>query len=480
MSGKKIIGIIVLLALAAGIIIGVTAIVRENRITALRNEAASMCRQGRYEEAMEIFSRFDDDNAKAWIEKCRQGIAERDAVALAAEGKTAEALALLKAEYPESGRMNEITEARAAELAAEGDAAAAVRLLEEADHPDRYLRETYEEMADEQAFWKYLEEGNTEAALEKYREIKAGIVYPNKETDAKLAEMSQSYEKANAAKLLESGEGFDAFQAYEHIDDKEGMRTALDAMEASGDYLHAFRCEAETKEPDAGRLSRLYDGLTDPDYKPFGDSGFTHFNSGGRLEYYNLDIGSLLTKLLARGGDGEAATLAARIADNIVAECRPLIEEGRRRSRPYRALGELQSRAPSLWTDDMQALEDRCIEMPENGVLAAKEGIEKTPGSPGSASVTVQNKSKTRGVVLRLNRTGKPAEFISVFVRPDSSFGFTVDGGMYEGKTLTGKFWYGSEEYFGDAAETRSVEIRDSRGSVTTTLMNGIYLLNVN
>ena len=84
MSGKKIIGIIVLLALAAGIIIGVTAIVRENRITALRNEAASMCRQGRYEESMEIFSRFDDDNAKAWIEKCRQGIAERDAVALAA------------------------------------------------------------------------------------------------------------------------------------------------------------------------------------------------------------------------------------------------------------------------------------------------------------------------------------------------------------------------------------------------------------
>ena len=51
---------------------------------------------------------------------------------------------------------------------------------------------------------------------------------------------------------------------------------------------------------------------------------------------------------------------------------------------------------------------------------------------------------------------------------------------MYEGKTLTGKFWYGSEEYFGDGAETRSVEIRDSRGSVTTTLMNGIYLLNVN
>ncbi len=335
-------------------------------------------------------------------------------------------------------------------------------------------------MADEQAFWKYLEEGNTEAALEKYREIKAGIVYPNKETDAKLAEMWQAYVKANAAKLMESGEYFDAFTAYEHIDDKEGMRAALDSMEASGDYLHALRCEAETKEPDAGRLSRLYDGLTNPDYKPFGDSGFTHFNSGGRLEYYNLDIGSLLTKLLARGGDGEAAALAARIADNIVAECRPLIEEGRRRSRPYRALGELQSRAPSLWTDDMQALEDRCVEMPENGVILDKGGLEKMPGASGSASITVQNKSKTRGVVLRLNKAGSSSSFINVFVRPDSSFAFTIDGGLYEGKTWAGKLWYGSEEYFGDAGEKRIVEIRDSRGSVTKTLMNGIYLLNVN
>ena len=137
--------------------------------------------------------------------------------------------------------------------------------------------------------------------------------------------------------------------------DEAGMAAALDAMEDAGEYLYAFRGIAESEEPDVPRLAALYDRLTEPGYIALNRSEFRHINESGRLEYYNLYIGALLEKLLGME-DEEAAALAARIADNIVAECRPIIEEGRQRSRPYTALGELKSRAGALWTDELQEL----------------------------------------------------------------------------------------------------------------------------
>ena len=480
MSGKRIIGIIVVLALVAGAAFGVASIIRENRITALRNHGAALCRNGQYEEAREIFIQFDDDVAKSWVLSCDRGITENRALALLAEGKSAEAYELLKTEYPESNRLNEVTAAYANELSARGNAAAALRMLEEENHPDGRLRRTIEEAADEQAFWRSLENRDLEASLAAYRAVKDRHPYADETTDRKLSDMLLAYQKAEAASLLERGEYLSAFKRYEELGDEAGMSATLDAAEAAGNYLIAFRCIAESEKPDVPRLTGLYGRLTEAEYRPVNNSAFSHFDSSGRLNYYNVDIGSLIGKLLGMN-DAGATELAARIADGVVAECRPLISEGARRRAPYAALGELKRQAGSLWTDELEALMNSCVEMPENCVLTDKNGLQAEPGSPDSATVTLNNRSSTKGAVLQLRRTiGSPAGIVNIFVRPGTSFAVTVRAGNYEAYVWQGRYWYGSEEYFGNPAERQAVEIYDTMHRVTTDLLNGIALITVN
>ena len=117
----------------------------------------------------------------------------------------------------------------------------------------------------------------------------------------------------------------------------------------------------------------------------------------------------------------------------------------------------------------------------ENGVLTDKNGLQAEPGSEGSATVTVQNKSTTKGAVLQLRRTvGSPSGVVNVFAGPDSSFAVTVLSGNYEAYVWQGQFWYGSDEYFGNPADRRTVEIYDGIHHRKTSVLDGIALITVN
>lgn len=452
MKAKKIIGLLVAVALVAGIAVGIAAIVRDKRITELRNRAANLCRQGQYEESKAIFSQFDDDVAQSWVKKCDQGIADQEAQALLDAGKPEAALALLNEANPDSELIPDAALARAKQLVAQDDPEAALALLQgvpESREIERYLPEC-KLAADEKRFQALLDAGSLSEAQE--------ILQANQYTldDAQKAEWRLAYDRANAAELLKQGQLFSAFKRYEELSDESGMAAALEAMEAEGEYLTAFRCVAEMDEPDAARLDALYDRLI--------ETGFTPVNDYGRLEQHNLQIGSLLARLLAMDGDAPAA-LASRIADGIVGECRSMIDEGRR-SVPYYALSELSQLAAALWTEDLEALKNGCLEeMPESRVWRDPDGLQVLNGS----SVTVHTGARAAMFMLtRLtdpdpiyNKCASTGKTIYVFIRPRSQYTFSVSPGYYNASVWMSENWFGDKETLGVRAVSSSVEINN-------------------
>ena len=453
MKTKKIIGTLIWILVIAGAAAGITAIIRHNRNEAMRSSAVSLYQQGQYEEAIELFSRFDDENAAAWVRRCREGIADREAGALRDAGRLQEALELLNEENPDSGLLPDIALERAKQLVAQGEPEAALVILQSAPQTreiEMYLDDC-EKAADEKRFFSLLDEGRTGEALALFNERRAEL------TDVQRAQWSEAYQKAEASKQLENGQLFSAFKRYEELSDEAGMAAVLDAMEAAGDYLMAFRCVAETSAPDPARLDVLFDRL------PASDTALV--SNTGQLENGNVYFGPLLGKLLA-AEDGTAAALAEKIADRIVGECRARLDAGER-CVPYSALGELEKWAGKLWTEELEALKDGCTEeMPENGVMRDPSGLQARSG----ATVTVQ--TGERGVILTLNALTTPdpvsgrgeatGKALYVFVRPHSRFSFTVAAGWYSASALLGRVWFGESEGFGLLGTGESVRIDNS------------------
>ena len=459
MTPKKVIGFIAAAAVLAGIIFGIAAIVKNNRINAMRTDAANWCRQGRYEEALEVFLRFDDDNARSWVQTCRQGIADRDAKELLEAGRPAEALALLEREYPESSLMPEVLLARAKELTAQGEAGEALALLRGAPET-REIRDYLplcELAAEEKRFASLLAEGRLEeagsslAAMEKTGRMAA----------EQLAEYRREYALAVAAEDLRGGRYASAFNGYMDLSDDAGMAAVLDAMAAAGKTDTAFRYAAKMPRPDISRLDALFSRLAE------GDLSLMDRPMGG-LACKGVDLAGLLSGLLAQGS-GEADALAAKIAGLAAEECRGLIAEGEH-AVPWYALDSLRQAAPALWTDELQALMDSCVsEPPANGVIR-----DAGASAASGATVTVYNQSSL-GLIFSLWSEDRA---IYVYVGPHSKYTFTVRAGKWSPSLCQGERWFGKDG-FGQRG-WRDVEVNN--GTQTVKLgerLEGSYSITV-
>ena len=177
MKTKRIIGMVIWVVVLAGIAAGVTAIIRHNRHEAMRSNAVSLYNQGQFEEAIELFSRFDDENAGFWVRRCRQGIADRDAATLQDAGRLQEALELLNEANPESELLPQIALERAKQLVGQGEPEAALAILQSVPQTgaiERYLPEC-EQAVDEKRFFSLLDEGRLADAMAIFDERSAGL-----------------------------------------------------------------------------------------------------------------------------------------------------------------------------------------------------------------------------------------------------------------------------------------------------------------
>ena len=457
MSKKRIILIVVALAVVALVGRRIMVAQRESRIRRSYYNASLLVRDGKYQEAADIYAKLGDEEKLA---ECNEALAREaamaEAQALLDAGKPGEAMERLEGweELTDRSYVNarlyfQAVNARAAELLEQGDAGEALALLKRVD-PDNALVPACEQAADEQQFQALLDAGDPDAARDLLKAIENRNASTQRLSDAGLEELRLALTRAEAADKLAKGDYDKAFTAYKALSDEPGMRAALDAMEAAGQFKAAFRHAVQM-----GDIPRA-DGLLD---RAAAESGMV-FERDGELVY-----GDALSALAAGEGEGETA-LAQRIADGTVEACRALIDGGAR-SVPYRALADLKECAEGLWTEEWQALMDGCVEeMPENGTLRESWTDPSPDSGGGTATITVF--TGKRAAILKLAQTTKPdlndrsdqtGNYIFAFVRPGQRYVFSVPAGYYSAYVTLGRIWFGIKEGFGYTGSSESVSI---------------------
>ena len=457
MSKKRIVLIAVVLAAAVFAGSRIVTAEREKRITQSRIEADRLYRDERYQEAADIYAKLGDEEK---LEKCRARLAFEAAKAEARElldaGKPEEALERLK-EYPELADpelpghdlYREISESLAAGLLERGEAERALTLLR-TNAPDSDLLPGCEQAFDEQRFRSLLDAGDPDAAGERLAAIEKSNGDTHRLTDEQLGEMRSAYRasvtRREAEQHMAEGRFRLAFDRYEELEDADGMRSALDALEAAGDFGLAF--PRAVRMGDIPRADALFGRLAE-DREALIDS------SGG------LKIGETLSGVLKSEEDG-AAELAGKMAGAVVEACRAMFREGKR-SIPYYALEELKERAGGMWTEDDEALMAGCVETPPKSGVLSDDGLSRQSGAFSTATITAYNNSDSAAALLLMKANdeyGYDGERIVVLVQP-GKYTFTVEAGTYKSSLTTGKHWFGSKEIFGVRASFSEVVINN-------------------
>ena len=484
MTRKKPIGLFVVLLIVAGLVAWIAVSThRENVRSETYARAWSLCRDGQYAEAAELYEQLGDyKRSKALFADCSAMVAvesaRAEAVSLKESGKLEEAQECLR-EYRyidisdddirECARESvgtlyaEIVEARAAEMADQGNAAEAVQMLRDENVGDSHLCLVYDQIADEQAFRAALKAGDMEAARKSLDTIRHYRSYVDRLTiediDAMEAEYKAAKERQDALDLLEKGRFEQAFKAFEGMDDEAGMRAAVDAMEAAGDVADTLVHAA--KIGDFERANAMFGRLETEDFLLYEES------DAGNLKYP-----AVIATLADMADDEAAAAIAQRYMAKVAEECRGQIDDGRR-SIPYYALAQLKSKAEALWTDELQALMESCVEpLPVTGIIR-DDGIVREGRGSDIAAITVENKGSAN-LVFCLNRSSKARVF--VFLRPHTRFSFgVVAGGDYWASVSRSRanddLWFGEQEMFGIHASYDSVVINNGRGRSGTAAL---------
>ena len=513
MTRKKPIGLFVVLLIVAGLVAWIAVSThRENVRSETYARAWSLCRDGQYAEAAELYEQLGDyKRSKALFADCSAMVAvesaRAEALSLKESGKLEEAQECLR-EYRyidisdddirECARESvdtlyaEIVEARAAEMADQGNAAEAVQMLRDENVGDSHLCLVYDQIADEQAFRAALKAGDMEAARKSLDAIRHYRSYVDRLTiediDAMEAEYKAAKERQDALDLLEKGRFEQAFKAFEGMDDEAGMRAAIDAMMENQAYAQAF--DACDRLGDEAGMRAAVDAM-----EAAGDVADTLVHAAkigdferanamfGRLEtedfllYEESDAGNLkypavIATLADMADDEAAAAIAQRYMAKVAEECRGQIDDGRR-SIPYYALAQLKSKAEALWTDELQALMESCVEpLPVTGIFR-DDGIVREGRGSDIAAITVENKGSAN-LVFCLNRSLKARVF--VFLRPHTRFSFgVVAGGDYWASVSRSRanddLWFGEQEMFGIHASYDSVVINNGRGRSGTAAL---------
>ena len=467
MSKKRIILIVVVLAAAVFAVSRIVTAEREKRITQSRIEADRLYRDERYQEAADIYAKLGDEEK---LEKCRERLAFEAAKAEARElldaGKPEEALERLKAypeladpELPGHDLYREISESLAAGLLERGEAEQALTLLG-TNAPDSPFLSSCEQAFDEQQFRALLDAGDPDGAGERLAAIEKSNDDTHRLTDEQLREMRSAYKSAvtrrDAEQHMAEGRFRLAFDKYEELEDADGMRSALDALEAAGDFGLAF--PRAVRMGDIPRADALFERLAE-------DRGTLIDNIGG------LTIGETLSGVLKSKEDG-AAELAGKMAGAVVETCRAMIAEGKR-SIPYYALEELKERAGEIWTEDDEALMAGCLETPPKSGILSDDGLSKGSGT-SAATITVFNNSSSAAALLLMradDEYGYGGDRIVVLVQP-GKYTFTVEAGTYKSSLMTGKHWFGSKEVFGVRESVSEVVINNGMNNKPTNPAN--------
>ena len=288
--------------------------------------------------------------------------------------------------------------------------------------------------------------------------------------------------------------GIGMFRAYEALGDEAGMRAEAGYMLTSGDYSRAYEAygaldDAEGKqavidaEAAAGRLGQALDRVVEAGDYEQAEALLARVPEEGSLLSERTDIDPLvcadaLSKLVERGDDASLA-LASGIVDEVAGECRASIAR-QERYVPYKALGEVRERAPALWTDELEALWDSCVEpMPEESFVVRDHGARAQPGDPGgTATITVYNESHAGLIVCLLSKPDFSTS-IFVYVAP-GMYEFTVKAGEYDASVWKGDAWFGDNEGFGPDYRSTGVKVVNGlTGIAESDRLEGGYSLTV-
>ena len=461
---KRWTGKIVLLVLIGLFVFGIVMIVSNNKKQDRRNRAASLFHQKRYEESLAIWEEWDDENAERWQEKCRLEIINQKIKDLMENEKAAEALDMLYKEYPESPLIGEVIFARAKELVGQNKPEEALALMQTIEAPDvefdRYKKDCEAAVAIKQ-FRAYMEEGEYSKAYDLYDTIDKD--YLSRLPEQEKEELSLLEKKAEAGKLMQSGEYGSAFIKYKRISDKEGMKAAadgkayvekkydiafhdykeipdeegmramVDMLENEGQYADAFSDAMEFDDPDIARLESLFD---------------KYIESGSHMIKSQAEI-ALDFKNLCKTESEEAKKLAEKIIGQVVSECNALMEEDHF-AIPFYVLSNLHSIIGDMWTEELEEMHNRCLpEIPQNYVRKGKDLLAQK-----GAVITVYNNSKNH-VLFTLRQLNKPdpitgkatvtGKTITVFVASKSNYTFVVSSDYYDAHASVGQYWFGKD-----------------------------------
>ena len=501
----------VLLVLTVGLIaFAVTSEIQSRQREKTYAEAHALYKEGKFEEAAEIYSKLKDEN---WLRNCDRSIAERDAQALYDEGKLEEAVNLLRERSPESENLADweklstqiAEEQEFGMLSAEGaweEAKACLDRITELNRDTGRLQDSALEAM------RYITEGKYSGWRDADSRIGSGGNEYVKSILAEVFAANGYYEKAVANyKEIGDEEGIRAtlavmeskgehdmgtFKVFQMLGDEEGMRKEAEGMLASGLYDKAYEAYGILEDRDgmravieaqasSGKTAQALDKMINiGDYEQ-AEYLLDHMPAESSLLSDNysessLVCGNSLSVLMERGDDA-ALELASRMVDQVAEECRASIAE-EHRSTPYYALSEVKERAEALWTEELEALRRDCVrEMPQISRIFRDTGLERKQGSLGAnATVTVHNKSK-RAFILSLWQI--PDACIYVFVSP-GDYKFTVAAGNYEISVIWGDLWFGEKEGFGPRTTYTEVKVNNGMRTIEKgERLEGSYYLTV-
>ena len=453
-------------------------------------------------DAQALYDGGEPDEALALLRErapdgeLRSKLAEDYAAALIESEKYEEALAVLQADAPESETVAycEAVVAQVAQeqtfqaQAVEGDwhaASASLEKIEAANSETRRLSDTALDALRHVAEGDYgawcVADGLVRSADSEYvaRTVAAVMAanghYSNAISDYEKLGDKDGIRAVLDAMVAEGVRGVDLFMAYQALGDADGMRSEAEWMLASGEYERAYKAYEVLDDTDgkravidaeaaAGRLAQALDkAVATSDYEQ-ADAVLARVPTDGSLLSESASTSPLVCadalSTLAERGDDAALALAARIVDKVAGECRASIAQ-EKRCVPYYALGKVKDSAGALWTDELQALMDSCVEpMPEESFVVRDHGALARAGDPGgTATIHVYNESH-RGLILCLMSKPDFSKSIFVYVTP-GMYDFTVKAGSYDGSVWKGDLWFGDGEGFGPQYTTTDVQVVD-------------------
>ena len=249
--------------------------------------------------------------------------------------------------------------------------------------------------------------------------------------------------RSEAAWLLDKGKYTDAYKAYETLGDEDGKRAVIEVQATDGQLAQALHTLISLE--DYEQANALLDRIP-TEASLVSDKGLA----------LDDDLSTLIRK-----EDDAALALASRIVDKAVEECRALIAKGIH-SAPWYALNALRDSVPALWREEWQALMLECIETPEShivkdtGLLAKSGGTIMVYTGKSGRCLTLREMERTDAISEDSLPTG---QFISVYIKPNSHYTFTIKSGYYKGSVGTGENWFGDLDGFGPMASFADVQI---------------------